>query len=100
KRLRRQARQLFRSLLDAQIVQVVQRPDGRGRFVRVNLSLQKEFSLFQTLSLYLIETIEKLDKESETYALDLVTLVESILEPPTAVLIAQQKKAQSELIQR
>jgi superfamily II RNA helicase len=100
KRLRRQARQLFRSLLDAQIVEVVRRPDGRGRFVRVNLSLQKEFSLFQTLSLYLIETIEKLDKESETYALDLVTLVESILEPPTAVLIAQQKKAQSELIQR
>jgi superfamily II RNA helicase len=100
KRLRRQARQLFRSLLDAQILQVVQRPDGRGRFVRVHLSLQREFSLFQTLSLYLIDTIERLDRESEEYALQLTSLVESILENPTTLLIAQQKKAQGDLINR
>ncbi len=100
KRLRRQARELFRSLLDAGIVEVVMRPDGKRRFVRVHLSLQREFSLFQTLSLYLIDTIERLERESETYALDLLSLVESILENPSAVLIAQQKKAQGDLINR
>ncbi len=100
KRLRRRARELFRSLLDAQILEVVGRPDGKGRFVRVHLSLQRDFSLFQTLSLYLIDTLEKLDRESESYALDLMSLLESILENPTTVLIAQQKKAQGELINR
>ncbi|HTU60745.1 MAG TPA: DUF3516 domain-containing protein, partial [Polyangiales bacterium] len=100
KRLRRKARQLFRSLVDAGILQVVKRPDGRGRFVRVHLELQREFSLFQTLSLYLIETIALLDKESPNYALDLVSLVESILESPSVVLTAQLKTAQTELINR
>ncbi|MFT3927408.1 MAG: DUF3516 domain-containing protein [Myxococcales bacterium] len=100
KRLRRQARQLFRSLLDAQILEVVKRPDGKGRFVRVHLSLQRDFSLFQTLSLYLIDTIERLDPALESYALDLMSLLESILENPTTLLVAQQKKAQGDLINR
>ncbi|MEY4514342.1 MAG: hypothetical protein RLZZ450_6464, partial [Pseudomonadota bacterium] len=97
-RLRRQARQLFRSLLDAQIVQVVPRAEGRGKLVRVHVELQKEFSLHQALSLYMVETIEKLDRESSTFALDLVSLAEAILESPTVVLNAQLKAAQSEVI--
>jgi superfamily II RNA helicase len=100
KKLRRQARQLFRSLLGAQIIEVVKKPDGRGKFVRLHLSLQRDFSLFQTLSLYLIDTIEQLDRDAESYALDLTTLVESILENPTQVLLAQQNKAKEELINR
>jgi superfamily II RNA helicase len=100
KRLRRKARQLFRGLVDAEILQVVKRPDGRGRFVRVHLDLQRDFSLFQSLSLYLIETIALLDKEAPSYALDLLSLVESILESPTVVLQAQLKAAQGELINR
>ncbi|MET0344465.1 MAG: DUF3516 domain-containing protein [Polyangiales bacterium] len=100
KRLRRQARQLFRALLEAQIVQVVPRADGKGKFVRVHLELQKEFSLHSTLSLYLVDTIERLDHESASYALDLVSLVESILESPTVVLNAQLKAAQGDLINR
>jgi superfamily II RNA helicase len=99
-RLRRKARQLFRALLNAEIVQVVRRPDGRGRFVRVHLTLQREFSLFQTLSLYLIETIDLLDRESPNYALDLLSLVESILESPQVILQAQLKVAQGELINK
>ena len=100
KRLRRQARQLFRALLEAQIVQVVPRADNRGKFARVNLDLQKEFSLHQTLSLYLVDTIERLEHQSPSYALDLVTVAESILESPTLVLNAQLKAAQGELINR
>jgi superfamily II RNA helicase len=100
KKLRRQARQLFRALLAADIVQVVPRPDGKRRFVRVNLGLQKDFSLHQTLSLYLVETIELLDRTSPSYALDLLSLVESILESPAVILQAQLRAAQGELINR
>jgi superfamily II RNA helicase len=98
--LRRKARQLFRALLGAQIVQVVKRPDGRGRFVRVHLELQREFSLFQALSLYLIETLALLDAANANYALDLLSLVESILESPAIILQAQLRAAQGELINR
>ena len=100
KKLRRRARDLFRSLLAADIVQVVMRPDGKRKFVRVNLDLQKDFSLHQTLSLYLVETIELLDPATPSYALDLLSLVESILESPQVILQAQLKAAQSEVINR
>ncbi len=99
-RLRRSARQLFRSLLDAQIVQVVERDDGSGRTARVHVDLQRDFSLFQTLSLYLVETLALLDLASPSYSVDLVSLAESILENPTVVLQAQQRAAQTELINR
>jgi superfamily II RNA helicase len=100
KKLRRQARQLFRSLLTNDIVQVRPRPDGKRRFVRLNLDLQKDFSLHQALSLYVVETIELLDPATPSYALDLLSLVESILESPAVILNAQLKAAQGELINR
>ena len=59
--------------------------------------LQWDFSLHHALSLYLVETLERLDPESETYALDLLTLVESILEDPDVVLRKQVDKLKQEL---
>src|SRR5262249_5866589 len=46
----------------------------------------------QALSLYLLETIPLLDPFSESYALDLLTLVESILENPEVILRRQLDK--------
>jgi hypothetical protein len=43
----------------------------------------------QTLSLYLLETLPRLDPESPDYALDVLTLVESILENPEVILRRQ-----------
>ena len=63
------------------IVEIVPRREDGSR-VRVNVDLQDDFSMDQALSLYLFETIPLLESESETYALDLMTLVESILENP------------------
>ena len=92
KRHFRRAWQLFRSLLDRGIVEI--NPDP-GRKIRVNVTLQDDFSMNQALSLYLIETIPHLDPESETYALDLLTLVESILENPELILRRQLDKAKT-----
>lgn len=80
--------QLFRSLVTRDIIEVIPRTDA-GTRVRVNVDLQADFSMDQTLSLYLHETIPLLDPDSEDYALNLLTLVESILENPDAILRRQ-----------
>jgi len=54
-----------------------------------------DFSLNQTLSLYLPRR-SWLDRDAETYALDVLTLVESDLENPDAVLRKQLDKLKTE----
>jgi len=85
---RRRAWQLFRALASRGIVEIVPRTPEGAR-LRVNVDLQDDFSMDQALSLYLIETIPLLDPDSPTYALDLLTLVESILENPELILRRQ-----------
>ena len=60
-----------------------------SRKLRVNLELQDDFSMDQTLSLYLLETIPLMDPHAPDYALVLLTLVESILEDPDIILRKQ-----------
>jgi len=86
---RRRAATYFRTLRRAGIVSVVTTEAVRGRVVEINADLQRDFSLNQTLSLYLLDTLPGLDLQSPTFALDVLTLVESILEDPDAVLRKQ-----------
>jgi hypothetical protein len=102
---RKRAFQLFRSLVERGIVEITPRgrgapagpgPDGcgiaaggRASKLRVNVDLQQNFSMDQTLSLYLLDTLPLLDAESPEYHLDLLTLVEAILENPELVLRKQ-----------
>ncbi len=88
---RKRAWQLFRALVARQIVEIVPRREDGSR-LQVNVELQDDFSMDQALSLYLLETIPLLDPESPDYALDLVTLVESILENPEIILRRQLDK--------
>jgi superfamily II RNA helicase len=91
--------QLFRALREAELVRCVKRSvDGvsKNRVV-VKEGLQIDFSLHQTLSLYLLETIDLIQPPDEreagdSWALDVVTVVESILENPKAILMRQQDK--------
>jgi superfamily II RNA helicase len=83
--------QLFRSLLARGIVEIVPRT-AEGSRLRMNVELQEDFSMDQALSLYLLETLPLLGPESETHALDLLTLVESILENPKLILRRQLDK--------
>jgi hypothetical protein len=83
--------QLFRALVNRGIVEITPRSEDGSR-VRVNVDLQDDFSMNQALSLYLLETIPLLDPDSETHALDLLTLVESILENPEVILRRQLDK--------
>jgi superfamily II RNA helicase len=83
----KQAFRLFRSLRDRGIVEL--------NPLRVNVDLQQDFSLNQSLSLYLIDTLKLLDPQSPTYALDVLTLVESILENPELILRRQVDRAKT-----
>ena len=93
----KRAWQLFRALVERGIVEFVPRTE-EGATLRVNVDLQDDFSMDQALSLYLLETIPLLDAESETHALDLLTLVESIVENPELVLRRQLDKLKGEAV--
>ncbi len=94
----RRAVSVFRSLTDAGIVEVLDRPDELGRPVRVNLDLQDEFRLNQPLSLFVVEAVTVLDPEAPDYHLQVLGLVESVLEDPTVVLLAQLNRLKDELV--
>jgi superfamily II RNA helicase len=93
--------QLFRSLVERKIIEIVPpaaRPageNGAGK-LRVNIELQDDFSMDQTLSLYLLETLPLVDPQAPDYPLVLLTLVESILEDPDIILRKQLDKLKSQ----
>jgi superfamily II RNA helicase len=93
----KRAWQLFRSLVERKIIEIVP-PAARlaagesaGK-LRVNIELQDDFSMDQTLSLYLLETLPLVDPQAPDYPLVLLTLVESILEDPDIILRKQLDK--------
>ena len=50
------------------------------------------------MSTFALAAIELLDRESETYALDVLSVMEATLEDPRQVLYAQQSKARGEAV--
>ena len=94
------AAKLVRSLKHAGIIRMVKDTSSGYYWVVVNDELQFDFSLFHNLSLFLIEAIEGLDPEDPDFALDLLSLVESVLEDPTIVLRRQLDVIKTELINR
>ena len=93
KQLQHRAFMLFRSLVEKKIVEFVPAVAPGYSHLRVNMDLQDDFAMNQPLSLYLLDTLPKLDKDSPEYALDVITLCESIVENPEAILRIQLSKA-------
>lgn len=92
--MRTQSFQLFRALVDRNIIEI--QPKGAEQKLRVNVELQDEFSLNQTLALYCIDTLGLLDTTAAGYELKLLSLVESILENPDIILRKQVDKLKSD----
>jgi hypothetical protein len=91
------SRVLLQALLGAGVVEH-HRSDRGPACLEVSSSLQDDFSLHHTLSLFVLETLGQLDPTLESHALDVVTLAESVLENPTPVLHAQLDKLKREKI--
>ena len=89
---------IYRSLLAAGVVERLDAPDDAGRTTRVTVDLQLDFALNQPLSPFALAAFELLDRESDTYALDVLSVVESTLDDPSQVLHAQESKARGEAV--
>ncbi len=97
--LRRRAFSLFRGLVEGDVLNIVPPLERIGPAkIKINVDLQDDFSLNQALGLYLLEAIPKLEREDPEYPLQVISLIESILEDPTAVLRKQVDKLKSELM--
>ncbi|MFQ5698545.1 MAG: DEAD/DEAH box helicase [Myxococcota bacterium] len=97
-RLLRDAADVFRSLLQAGILERKRDPATGRRRVALDPGLQRNFSLHHALSLYLVEAVSALDPETPEYPLDVLSLIEAILPDPRPILIQQEKKARARKI--
>lgn len=89
---------IYRALLAAGVVEQLSEPDEQGRYVRLTVDLQFDFALNQPLSPFALAAIDLLDKESPSYPLDVVSIVESTVDDPRPVLSQQQFKARGEAV--
>ena len=77
---------------DADAENAVSFLDGAASYY-LTVDLPEDFALDQPLSPFLLAALELLDPESDTYALDVVSMVEATLEDPKQVLRAQERMA-------
>ncbi len=94
----REAVGIARSLLQAGILVRLDEPEPDGRRYRLTVDLPPDFALNQPLSTFALAAIEVLDPASETYALDVVSVIEATLEDPRQILAAQLNKARGEAV--
>ncbi len=92
----RRAIALFRSLETAGVV-VRTGPPG-ARDARLTVDLPRDFALDQPLSPFALAALDLLNPEDPTYALDVLTVLESTLDDPRQVLAAQVHKAKGEAV--
>ncbi len=97
---------IYRSLVDADMLEFPEHPDEWGRRVRVNFDLQDEFALHQPLSLWAVEALGALPPRNEgdpdgdaiEHIFDVLSVIESVQENPGVILAAQTKRAKDELM--
>lgn len=108
--LARRAIAIFRTLVDAGIVEI----DASRDVVRLTVDLQPNFALNQPLSPFALAAIELLSPEDDAepgpvtapgpgiatghYALDVVSVIEATLDDPRAILNQQEYKARGEAV--
>ncbi len=97
-RLIREAVGIARSLLQAGVVERLAEPEPDGRRYRLTVDLPRDFALNQPLSTFALAAIGLLDTGSETYALDVLSVIEATLEDPRQILAAQLNKARGEAV--
>lgn len=94
----RRAIAIYRSLLAGGVVERLDEPDEEGRIVRLTVDLQQDFALNQPLSTFALAAFELLDPDSPSYALDMLSVIESTLDDPRQILAAQENKARGEAV--
>ena len=88
-----QAEEIQESLMAAGVLEALPEPDEDGRTMRLVGDLQDDFALDQPLSTFALAAMDLLDRDSPTYVLDVLSILESTLDDPRPVLRAQQGEA-------
>ncbi len=96
----RSAIAIYRTLVAAEVVERLDRPDADGRTTRLTVELQAHFALNQPLGPFALATLDLLDPASDSYALDVVSVIEATLDDPAVILRAQESKARGEAVAR
>ncbi len=96
-KLSARADEVFATLIDAGVVDREEREDG-GVSYSTTVDVPDNFALDQPLSPFLLAALELLDPMSETYALDVVSMVEATLEDPRQILRVQEKRERERAI--
>ncbi|RWZ51248.1 DUF3516 domain-containing protein [Labedella phragmitis] len=101
--LARRAIEIFRTLVTAEVVEVVRgevAEDGTPLkpIIRLTAPLQHDFALNQPLSPFALAALDLLDPASPEYALDVVSVIEATLDNPRPVLSQQEYKARGEAV--
>lgn len=94
----REAVGIARSLLQAGVIEHLDTPEPDGRRYRLTVDLPDDFALNQPLSTFALAAVDVLDPQAETYALDVVSVIEATLEDPRQILAAQLNKARGEAV--
>ena len=89
----REAIGIARGLLQAGVIERLAVPEPDGRRYRLTVDLPPDFALNQPLSTFALAAIGLLDAESDTYVLDVVSVIEATLDDPRQILAAQLNKA-------
>jgi len=90
--LARRALSIYRTLRAAGIV------TQENGVIRLTVDLQPNFALNQPLSPFALAVFELLDPGSPTYALDVISIIESTLDDPRPIISQQQFLARGEAV--
>ena len=91
------ADEVFATLMDAGVVLCETDEQGEDDYW-VTIELPEWFALDQPLSPFLLAALELLDPESDSYALDVISLVEATIEDPRQILVAQEKASRAKAV--
>jgi superfamily II RNA helicase len=97
-RLAKRAVRLARSLVASDVLTRLDELDAFGRRYVLTEALPEDFALNQPLSHFALAVLDVLDPESDSFTLDVVSVVEAVLEAPRPLLMAQQHAARGEAI--
>src|SRR3954454_4945239 len=92
-----QAASLREELLTSGVLEQVE-PDEYGRTRQLAPALQDDFALNQPLASFALAAFDLIDPESETFSLDVLSVVEAIIDDPFPVLMAQANKVRGEAV--
>lgn len=98
--LRRLA-EIYSSMKTAEVIEHVssaQAAADGGYRLRVVADLPDDFALNQPLSPFALAALDLLDPKSESYSLDVISVIESVLEDPRPILFGQQRAARADAV--